>query len=60
VKKTIQTMSELESIIQSVILIPRYSGMLGGISEAKKRKLLEICKENNITDAVDFVIMCES
>lgn len=59
-KKVISSIEELNQIILSLIKLPSYGRMLNGISSAKKNKLLKICIENNVTDSVDFMLMCES
>lgn len=59
-KKVISSIEELNQIILSLIKIPSYGRMLNGISLAKKKKLLKLCIKNNVTDSVDFILMCES
>lgn len=57
--KTISTIDELDAIILSLIKIPAYNRMLLGIDSEQKETLLKNCIDNNVTDSVDFVLMCE-
>lgn len=57
--KTISTIDELDEVMLSLVKIPAYNRMFAYMTIADKHVLLQNCIDNNVTDAVDFVIMCE-